>query len=458
MLLDVTQPVDPDLMRAAVAAVLEQHDALRSRFVRETEGDGEEGGIWVGRMTAAERADHVQVIRTSGLDDEEEWAFLNARGNEAQAGLDLADGPLLRIVVFDRGDRGQLLFLVAHHLVVDAVSLAVILEDLASAYGQIERGLPVKLPAKTTSYMSWTQRLTELAASAELAAEAPYWRAAEAEGGTMPRDRDGANTLASVQELSVTLGPEQTERLLREVPSAYGTQINDVLLSALGTVLTEWCQAPSVVVELEGHGREDVGSDIDVSRTVGWFTSVYPVVLGGTSGGSLGDGLRRTKEYLREIPRKGLGYGLLRHMTDWAPAAGAELAFNDLGQTGQAVGRADGSGGRFAPTGRALGDSQPAQGLRTHLIEINSQIALGRLELVWMYSDQVHDRATVLRLAQRYLKVLEDLIEYCCRPEAGGYTPSDFPLADVDQDLLDLIRQRFDSPDHSGEIADSGGA
>ncbi|AMW08783.1 hypothetical protein A4E84_04265 [Streptomyces qaidamensis] len=458
MLLDVTQPVDPDLMRAAVAAVLEQHDALRSRFVRETEGDGEEGGTWVGRMTAAERADRVQVIRSSGLDDEEEWAFLNARGNEAQAGLDLADGPLLRVVVFDRGDRGQLLFLVAHHLVVDAVSLAVILEDLASAYGRIERGLPVKLPAKTTSYMSWTQRLTELAASAELAAEAPYWRAAEAEGGTMPRDRDGANTLASVQELSVTLGPDQTERLLREVPSAYGTQINDVLLSALGTVLTEWCQAPSVVVDLEGHGREDVGSDIDISRTVGWFTSVYPVVLGGTSGGSLGDGLRRTKEYLREIPRKGQGYGLLRHMTDWTPGAGAELAFNYLGQTGQAVGRADGSGGRFAPTGRALGDSQPAQGLRTHLIEINSQIALGRLELVWMYSDQVHDRATVLRLAQRYLKVLDDLIEYCCRPEAGGYTPSDFPLADVDQDLLDLIRQRFDSPDHTGEIADSGGA
>ncbi|MGI5423693.1 non-ribosomal peptide synthase/polyketide synthase [Streptomyces sp. CA-179760] len=458
MLLDVTQPVDPDLMRAAVAAVLEQHDALRSRFVREIEGDGEESGTWVGRMTAAERADRVQVIRSSGLDDEEEWAFLNARGNEAQAGLDLADGPLLRIVVFDRGDCGQLLFLVAHHLVVDAVSLAVILEDLASAYGQIERGLPVKLPAKTTSYMSWTQRLTELAASAELAAEAPYWRAAEAEGGTMPRDRDGANTLASVQELSVTLGPEQTERLLREVPSAYGTQINDVLLSVLGTVLTQWCQAPSVVVDLEGHGREDVGSDIDISRTVGWFTSVYPVVLGGTSGGSLGDGLRRTKEYLREIPRRGQGYGLLRHMTDWSPGAGAELAFNYLGQTGQAVGRADGSGGRFAPTGRALGDSQPAQGLRTHLIEINSQIALGRLELVWMYSDQVHDRATVLRLAQRYLKVLEDLIEYCCRPEAGGYTPSDFPLADVDQDLLDLIRQRFDSPDHTGEIADSGGA
>ncbi|MFD3658921.1 condensation domain-containing protein [Streptomyces sp. NPDC058620] len=453
MLLDVTQRVEPELMRGAAAAVLEQHDALRSRFVRD-------GDQWVGRVPAAEPTDSVRVIRSTGLDDDEEWVFLNARGNEVQAGLDLADGPLLRIVVFDRGDRGQLLFVVAHHLVVDAVSWAVILEDLTAAYGQIERGLPVKLPAKTTSFMGWTQRLTELAASPAVAAEAAYWRAAEAAGGTVPRDHDGANTIASTQELSVTLDAEQTERLLREVPGAFRTQINDVLLSVLGTVLTEWCQAPSVVVDLEGHGREDVGSDIDVSRTVGWFTSVYPVVLGGASGGDPGEALRRTKEYLREIPRKGQGYGLLRHLTDWTPSAGAgaELAFNYLGQTTLAVGAASGSGGRFTPTGRALGDAQSAQGSRTHLIEINSQIALGRLELVWMYSDQVHDRATVLRLAQRYIKVLQDLIEYCCRPEAGGYTPSDFPLASVDQDLLDLIQQRFDSPEHTGEIADSGGS
>ncbi|MFC9249737.1 condensation domain-containing protein, partial [Streptomyces sp. NPDC057136] len=451
MLLDVTQRVDPELMRSAVAAVLEQHDALRSRFVRE-------GEVWVGRVLAAEPADSVQVIRSTGLDDDEEWAFLNARGNEVQAGLDLANGPLVRIVVIDRGDRGQLLLVVAHHLVVDAVSWPVILEDLTAAYGQVERGLPVKLPAKTTSFMGWSQRLTELAASPALAAETAYWRTAETAGGAVPRDHDGSNTIASAQELSVTLDAEQTERLLREVPGAFGTQINDVLLSVLGTVFTEWCQAPSVVVDLEGHGREDVGSDIDVSRTVGWFTSVYPVVLGGASGRDPGEALRRTKEYLRAIPRKGQGYGLLRYLADWTPGGGAELAFNYLGQTTQAVGPASGSGGRFTPTGRALGDSQSTQGPRTHLIEINSQIALGRLELVWMYSSQVHDRATVLRLAQRYITVLEDLIEYCCRPEAGGYTPSDFPLAGVDQDMLDLIQQRFDSPDHTGEIADSGGA
>ncbi|WP_330327930.1 non-ribosomal peptide synthetase [Streptomyces pseudovenezuelae] len=452
MLLEVAEPVETEALRVAVAALLEQHDALRSRFVRE-------GTHWAGRVMAAEPADVVHVVETTGRDDQDEWAYLDARADEAQAGLDLADGPLVRVVLFDRGPRGQLLFLVAHHLVVDGVSWPVLLEDLSVAYGQAARGLPVRLPAKTTSFMRWAQRLTELARSPELAAEAAYWRTAETTAVPLPRDHDGPNSLASLRDLSVRLGTEQTERLLRDVPGAFHTQINDVLLSVLGTVLTEWCAAPHVTVDLEGHGREDVGADIDVSRTVGWFTSVYPVVLGGTSGGDdPGAALRRTKERLREVPRKGQGYGLLRHLGDWEPGPGPEVAFNYLGQTTQAVDSAGAPAGRFRPTGRALGRPQSTLGDRTHLLEINSQIAHGRLELVWMYSDQVHDESTVRRLAQRYIDALDELIAYCCRPDTGGYTPSDFPLAGLDQDVLDLIQQRFDSPAVPGEAAESGGA
>ncbi|MGC5568949.1 condensation domain-containing protein [Streptomyces sp. FR-108] len=492
MLLEVTGRLEPDLLRVAMASVLEQHDALRSRFVRE--GDG-----WVGRLMAAEPADLVRVFGTTGRDDEDEWAYMDARGQETQAGLDLAEGPLVRLALFDRGvtdgqgeaearseagvrgateargkaggrdeRRGgrQLLFVVAHHMVVDAVSWPVLLEDLTVAYDQVERGAAVRLPAKTTSYMRWSQRLTELAGAPELMAEAEHWRATEAGARPLPRDLGGVNTIASAKEMSVSLDEEQTEQLLRDVPSAFGTQINDVLLSVLGSVLTEWSRTPSVLVDLEGHGREDVGDDIDVSRTVGWFTSVYPVLLGGgpggggASGGDPGEALRRTKEYLRAVPRKGQGYGLLRYLADWepAPGAGAEVAFNYLGQTGQAVGAASGSGGRFTPTGRALGTPQSVQGRRTHLIEINSQIALGRLGLTWTYSTEVHEEATVRRLAQRYIKVLGDLIEYCRRSGVGGYTPSDFPLAALDQDVLDRIQQRFDSPEPPGGTADLGGA
>jgi amino acid adenylation domain-containing protein/non-ribosomal peptide synthase protein (TIGR01720 family) len=445
MLLNVAERVVPEVLRQALNAVVEHHDALRSRFVRAAAG-------WVGWVVAAESAELVWHTDAADLSSDDEQALLEARANEAQASLDLADGPLVRVVVFERGTRGQLVFMVVHHLVVDAVSWPVLLEDLSLAYGQVERGAPVELPDKTTSFPRWSQRLAELAGPAELAAEAAYWRQTEQAAATrLPRDLDGPNSIALARTVSATLGAEQTERLLHEVPSAFQTQINDVLLTALGMVLTPWARAESVAVDVEGHGREDVGPDIDVSRTVGWFTSVYPVVLHAAAGGDLGAALRRTKEYLRAVPRRGLGYGLLRYLSDWTPGPDPEVAFNYLGQTTQAVKPASSVHGRFQPTGRALGAAQSQLGERTHVLEINSQIANGRLEMVWSYGSQVTYEATALRLARRYIQVLEDLIDYCCQPDVGGYTPSDFPLAGVDQSVLDLIQRRFDSPVLTGE-------
>ncbi|MEU9191156.1 amino acid adenylation domain-containing protein, partial [Streptomyces sp. NPDC048484] len=428
-LLEVTGRTEPAELRAAVAVLVGQHDALRSRFVRDADGE------WRGRVAAAETADLVRVIDATEAGDEDEWAFLDAQAGAVQASLDLADGPLLRVVLFERGDRGQLLLIVAHHLVVDAVSWPVLLEDLTLACEQVE------LPAKTTSFMAWSERLTVLAGSDETRAEAAHRRAVEdAASGPLPRDHDGPNDTESARKVRAVLDAEQTNRLLREVPGAFRTQINDVLLCVLGAVLTEWCRAPSVVVDLEGHGREDVGADIDVSRTVGWFTSMYPVALGGVGDGDLGGALRTMKEYLRGVPRKGLSYGLLRYLTDWTPStdAAAELSFNYQGQAGAGE-RPGAAGGRFRPALRALGRERSARGERPHLIEINSLVVDGRLEMLWTYGGQVHDEATVDRLARRYMDVLGELIDHCCRPDTGGCTPSDFPLANLDQHAVDRI-------------------
>ncbi|WP_234438881.1 condensation domain-containing protein, partial [Streptomyces sp. NRRL WC-3774] len=257
MVLDVSDEVDPEVLRVALHALVEQHDVLRSRFLREA-------GRWVGRTVAAEDADLLMTVDAVGEDE----AFLDARATQVQASLDLGEGPLVRAALFERGERGGLLLLAVHHLVVDAVSWPVLLEDLTSAYEQAAAGQAVALPAKTTSFMRWAERLAELAATPELAEEAAYWRRTEAAGTALPRDHGGPNRNASVRNVRATLNSALTERLLREVPQAFRTQINDVLLSALGAVLTEWCAAPSVVVDVEGHGREDVGADVDVSRTV----------------------------------------------------------------------------------------------------------------------------------------------------------------------------------------------
>ncbi|WP_344591675.1 amino acid adenylation domain-containing protein, partial [Actinomadura vinacea] len=418
MVLAVAERVTPERLRQALHTVVEHHDALRSRFVRDE-------GVWTGRMVAVEPGELLWVV------EGDDWA----RGAEAQAGLDLSDGPLLRAVLFERGEANQVLLIVAHHLVVDAVSWPILLEDLSLAYEGAE------LPAKTTSFRAWSQRLTELAGSID-PAEAGYWREVEAAAGALPRDHDGPNTNALARRISVTLGAEQTGRLLHEVPAAFQTQINDVLLAALGMVLAPWARTEQVVVDLEGHGREDVGADIDLSRTVGWFTIVHPVVLGAAADGDLGAALRRTKERLRAVPRKGLGYTLLRHLTGETPLGPApEIGFNYLGQTTQATR----SAGRYRPTGRRIGESEPADADRAHLLSINTQVAGGRLEMVWTYGGQVHEEATIGRLARRYTEVLGDLIDHCLSAGVGGYTPSDFPLAGLDQDALDLIQRRFDS-------------
>ncbi|MGN9822060.1 non-ribosomal peptide synthase/polyketide synthase, partial [Streptomyces sp. SD11] len=458
VVLEAVGRVDTDALRAAAHAVVEQHDALRSRFVRDADG------VWTGRVSATEPADLVTVIDAPAADDTTDGAedYLEARATEVQAALDLHDGPLLRLALFDRGERGQLVLLVVHHLAVDAVSWPILLEDLTSAYEQAARGATtVELPAKTTSFQRWSQRLGELAASPEVTDEAAYWQEIETSATPLPRDRDGHNSVASARDVVTALGAEQTERLLREVPSAFRTQINDVLLTALGMVLAPWARVPSVVVDLEGHGREDVGADIDVSRTVGWFTSMYPVALTGARDGDLGAALRRTKEYLRAVPRKGLGHGMLRHLTDRLPRTGPapEVSFNYLSQrdrrTGThesatgAPGAAGGPGasggetGPFRPGRGSLGRAWSEAGDRAHLIDVNCRVADGRLEMVWTYGSEVHDEATVQRLAQRYADVLIDLIEYCCEPDVHGNTPSDFPLARVDQQTLDRVGRQL---------------
>jgi non-ribosomal peptide synthase protein (TIGR01720 family) len=374
---------------------------------------------------------------------------------------------VLRVVLFERGAGGQLVLVVVHHLAVDAVSWRILLEDLAVAYGQAARGVAAVLPAKTTSFPAWSRRLGELAVSAEVAGEAGYWRRAAAGGGVLPRDRRGVNTAASARVVRAGLDAARTGQLLREVPAAYRTQVNDVLLTALGMVVTRWARCPAVVADVEGHGREDTGADMDVSRTVGWFTSIYPVLLGGLAGGDPGAALRRMKEYLRAIPRHGLGYGLLRYLARALPGVpGAEISFNYLGQASQAAQAiqdsqasqpgAGGGGTGFRRVAGSLGQPAARQGERSYLIEVNGQVgADGCLEFGWTFSTQVHDEATITTLARDYIAALDQLIGHCTAPGAGALTPSDFPLAGLDQASLDAIEQRFGAP--AGGAGDPGG-
>ncbi len=436
LLLEVRAPLDLKWLKQAIEHLIVHHDALRLRFVQEN-------GSW--RQYYAEEETHLVFHRQdlSDISDQDLAGVIEARSGWWQTQLDLTQGPLLQVVLFDLGEhRSSRLLVVIHHLAVDGVSWRVLLEDLHRVYGQLAEGRMLALPAKTTSFKQWAERLKALAQDESLDEDAAYWLApSTANLKPLPVDySDGDCHEHSAAMLTVTLSEADTRALLREAPAVYRTEINDLLLTALAQTLCAWSHSDSVLIDLEGHGREDLFEDLDLSRTVGWFTSVFPVCLSLPTDAAPGSAIKAVKEQLRRIPRKGIGYGLLRYLIDGEvterlkaqPAA--SVLFNYLGQFDQAL-----DGSVFALAREPVGPSHDPNGVRAYELEVNAYVAAQRLQLEWRYSVERYREATVVGLAEHYLAALRALIAHCLSPEAGGPTPADFPLASLTQVQLDAL-------------------
>ncbi|GJG89259.1 hypothetical protein tb265_44400 [Gemmatimonadetes bacterium T265] len=434
--------LDARALRGAVHELLRHHDALRLRF---TQADGE----WTQRFAAPDAADAVpvQVEDLAAVPDEGLSDAIARVAAAAARSLDIAHGPCVRVVDMPLGrGRGGRLLVVIHHLVVDGISWRILLEDLEAAYARLLAGAAPALPAKTTSYQQWAADLSAQATSAALAAERPHWLAVtDAPPVPLPTDgpRDASNTVGEAGTVVVALDAQETAQLLQRVPPVYATQVNDVLLLALADALAPWAgrgaaDDAALLLDLEGHGREDVVPDLDLTRTVGWFTSVFPVRLPLGSAGGVGERLKAMKEMLRAVPRRGVGYGSLRYLAGDAALAArpaASILFNYLGQFDQLV--ADSALFRFAP--EDPGPWLSPRGRRRHLIEINSLVLNGRLEFRWTFGRRIHDEATVRGLADATLAALRAVIAHCRTPDAGGRTPSDYPLVRLTQAQVDRL-------------------
>jgi non-ribosomal peptide synthase protein (TIGR01720 family) len=257
----------------------------------------------------------------------------------------------------------------------------------------------------------------------------------------------GINTADSTELVTVALDADETEALLREVPLAYNTQINDVLLTALAVGYREWSGKQPLLVDVEGHGRTHPFEEVDVSRTVGWFTSLFPVVLKLDDAQGPGESIKAIKEQLRAIPSHGLGYGLLRYMGP-AEVSGplrnriqAGLLFNYLGQIDVA---SDDEDSLFLRADVTLTAERSGAMLRAHPVEWNAAVVAGRLRFTITYSRNLHRRESMERVAHAVLDALRWLISHCQQPDAGGYTPSDFPEANLTQTELDELVGELD--------------
>ncbi|WP_284212175.1 non-ribosomal peptide synthetase, partial [Methylobacterium brachythecii] len=426
LLLAARERLDPEPLAKALQALLDHHEALTTRFDEGASGWRAERGASAPRADLLRRVSAVNSAAVAGL------------CAEVQASLDLGAGRLVQALLIDRSEGGQHLLLAIHHLAVDGVSWRVLLEDLATAYAQASEGRPIDLGAKTDSFAQWATRLREPPAPA---AELPFWLA-QGNGldAGLPSDRIPATPelLADAETVACTLDAGLTRRLLTEAPSAYRTQVNDLLLAALARTLSGWSGQDAVLVELEGHGREDVLPGMDVSRTVGWFTTVFPLRLEG-AGDEAGALIKRTKDAIRALPERGIGYGLLSRFGSAEQRAALEaspqpqVTFNYLGQLDASFD----SDSLFALTDEDPGSSRSPKAPFGRPLGIVGEVREGCLRLSWRYGRQRHDRATIARLAELYADTLRDLVEHCAG--ASGLTPSDVPLAGLDQAGLDSL-------------------
>jgi non-ribosomal peptide synthase protein (TIGR01720 family) len=439
VLLETRQPFDTELLEKVVRGLLEHHDALRLRFIVTPDGLEQINSF-------VEETSPVEFIDLSSTPETEQRASIEEHASRIQSSLSFVEGSLMRIAHFNLGEgKAGRLLIVIHHLLVDGVSWRILLEDLQSGYEQLSQGEELRFPAKTTSYKRWAERLQEYAQSDELGEEATFWlEEARRDVSPQPVDfPDDLNTVESSGSVSVSLSADETRLLLQEMPKVFRTEINDVLLTALAQTFTQWTGETELLVDLEGHGREEILEDVDLSRTVGWFTSIYPVRLQiGDSGDAPGELLKNVQEQLRRITNHGIGYGLLRYLCEdlsialaLAAAPKAEVTFNYLGQFDQVLEKDS----LFGPARESSGASRSSSSLRPYLLEINASVSGGVLQASWTYSENVYRRTTVEKLAGAFIDALRSLIKLCETPDAVSFAPADFPLLNFDQRQLDKL-------------------
>ncbi|MBL1266101.1 non-ribosomal peptide synthetase, partial [Candidatus Methylomicrobium oryzae] len=417
LLLQPTFAFDAARLAGAVGRLIEHHDGLRLRY-RLEQGAWRQYYAEAGAAPAFEHLYAADVVAVAALAD------------RVQRSLDLEHGPLFKTVLIEVADGSQRLLLAAHHLLVDGVSWRILLEDLQALYGGAE-----SLPAKTAPMQQWSRRLHDYAADETLKEQLPYWQAVLRSAAEPPKDFAQDNgRFGDARTLTLEIDAEWTHRLLTQASAAYRTRINDLLLTALARVLNGWCGG-DVAVDLESHGREHGFDGIDLSRSVGWFTSVYPVRL--TAVADIGAAIKAVKQTLRGVPDAGLGFGVLQYLA----GDGERAALNALPQAKigfNYFGKIDAEAGHFALAPETAGDDHDPEAPLPYRLEINARVVGGVLQLRWRYSASQYRDETVQTLLDRYRDELLDIVAHCLSG-ASGATPSDFPLAGLSQTQLDAL-------------------
>lgn len=446
VMLELPTTVDIDVLSVAIERLVEHHDALRMSFAQSD-------SIWTGTFDASETAGQLERTHHRDVHDSEIDSVVERWASAIQTDLSVGDARCFRAAWLDLGSpRTSRLFLATHHLVVDGVSWRILLQDLWETYTQLATGQAVELPAKTSSVRDWSAQLAQHAVDAETLGEVEHWMHQASEASVaIPLDHSGENIVADVLQETMILDAERTQRLLTQIPKATGRHIDDILVTALVRVLCRWCDRRDVSIDIEGHGREEISPAIDLSRTVGWFTSIAPALLTINPGESLQQSLRAVGESLAVRRHRGLGFGVLRYCSPdgelrrrLSDLPARQVSFNYLGQLGR-------TGDESTITGASepQGPMRDPAGQRVHLIEVDGSVVDDQLTFTWNYSSALHESSTIEQLANDMAHELRTIVDEFSIDGMPAQDES-FPAASVAQSELHALLARVEKRSSGG--------
>ncbi|MBK8551807.1 MAG: AMP-binding protein [Ignavibacteria bacterium] len=438
VMLTIDKKVTQEILSSAVGKLTAHHDALRFRYKRED-------GQWI--QEYGEEICALNITDLSFVSDDTLSKQIKENADKYQRSLNIKKGEIAKFVLIQTPEKEthNRLLIVIHHLATDGVSWRILIDDLEMLLSELQNEGKAELGSKSSSYRQWYEGLELFGKSRRLLSQIPYWEAASAGFEPLKTDikHSGSVKGKNIKTLKMRLDADKTMLLLQEVPRVYHTEINDILLCALALTFNERESKNKIVIGLEGHGRESISEDIDTSRTVGWFTSLYPLLLEVSSEKDLSDSIKTVKEQIRRLPDKGLGYGVLKYINKEEKLSDKtcwDIVFNYLGQLDNVVSK----GKWLSVTGESRGIGSSEENTVGYKLAVNSMVQEGELILNWSYSSLHFKEETVKQIIEKYKSTLESLIGHCMEQKKSGvvYTPSDYGLgSDISIEELDQFLQ-----------------
>ncbi len=443
--LKVNETLDEKIFKETVTEIIKHHDELRAKFEIINNS-------WRQNILQPRESVPFEFVDLTDIKESELKNKIESLNQKYQESLNIKEGKVIKFVVYKVSDKESGILIVAHHLVIDGVSWRILIDNLLTAYNSLKNNKKIVLPPKTTSFKTWAEFLIEYSKSENLLKEKEYWyNISNKNIPIIEKDFDNADNFESSRfEKGTSLTVDETKYLLTDIHEIYNTQINEILITALLLAFNKLQGKRTMLIHLEGHGREQLSTKYDVSGTIGWFTSLFPLYLDMKDSVEIGDMIKTVKEQLRNIPNKGIGYGILRYLSDDMELKNklkkldkAQITFNYLGQFDQSVPE----NSPFEMAKEFKGIERSLKNRRTSLIDITTVVSNDIMNISIAAGKNQFSENTVSEFLDKYKLALQEIINHCKGNNTVEFTASDFDLIDLEDDQLSSVLDKLNEDD-----------